>query len=48
MELVYHLGVTTDTEKLDARQQELFKMIEENKGKFEEPDETNFLTPGGR
>jgi antitoxin component YwqK of YwqJK toxin-antitoxin module len=48
MELTYHLGVTSDTDKLDARQQELFKMIEENKGKFEEPDETNFLTPAGR
>jgi antitoxin component YwqK of YwqJK toxin-antitoxin module len=48
MELTYHLGVTPDTEKLDARQQELFRMIEENKGKFEEPDETNFLAPAGR
>lgn len=48
MELTYHSGVTPDTDKLDARQQELFRMIEENKGKFEEPDETNFLTPAGR
>ncbi len=48
MELTYNSGVTPDTEKLDARQQELFQMIEENKGKFEEPDETNFLTPAGR
>jgi antitoxin component YwqK of YwqJK toxin-antitoxin module len=48
MELTYQLGVTPDTEKLDARQQELFRIIEENKGKFEEPDETNFLTPAGR
>jgi antitoxin component YwqK of YwqJK toxin-antitoxin module len=48
MELTYHLGITPDAEKLDARQQELFRMIEENKGKFEEPDETNFLTPAGR
>jgi antitoxin component YwqK of YwqJK toxin-antitoxin module len=48
MELTYHSGITPDTEKLDARQQELFRMIEENKGKFEEPDETNFLTPAGR
>jgi antitoxin component YwqK of YwqJK toxin-antitoxin module len=48
MELTYHSGVTPDAAKLDARQQELFRMIEENKGKFEEPDETNFLTPMGR
>jgi antitoxin component YwqK of YwqJK toxin-antitoxin module len=48
MELTYQKGVTPDGEKLDARQQELFRMIEENKGKFEEPDETNFLTPAGR
>jgi antitoxin component YwqK of YwqJK toxin-antitoxin module len=48
MELAYKMGVTPDTGKLDARQQELFRMIEENKGKFEEPDETNFLTPAGR
>ncbi len=48
MELTYHLGVTPDAEKLDARQQELFRMIDENKGKFEEPDEINFLTPAGR
>jgi len=48
MELTYHLGITPDAEKLDARQQEQFRMIEENKGKFEEPDETNFLTPAGR
>ena len=48
MELSYQKGVTPDAGKLDARQQELFRMIEENKGKFEEPDETNFLTPAGR
>jgi antitoxin component YwqK of YwqJK toxin-antitoxin module len=48
MELTYQMGNTPDAEKLDARQQELFRMIEENKGKFEEPDETNFLTPAGR
>jgi antitoxin component YwqK of YwqJK toxin-antitoxin module len=48
MELTYHRGITPDTQKLDARQEELFRMIEENKGKFEEPDETNFLIPAGR
>lgn len=48
MQLTYHKGITPDTQKLDARQEELFRMIEENKGKFEEPDETNFLIPAGR
>lgn len=48
MELTYQDGVTPDAEKLDARQEELFRLIEENKGKFEEPDETNFHTPAGR
>jgi len=48
LELSYQDGVTPDTEKLDARQEELFRMIEENKGKFEEPDETNFHTPAPR
>ncbi len=45
LELHYHQGITPDADKLDARQQEFFKQIEENKGKFEEPDETNFLSP---
>jgi antitoxin component YwqK of YwqJK toxin-antitoxin module len=45
LELNYHQGVTPDGDKLDARQQEFFKQIEENKGKFEEPDESNFLSP---
>jgi antitoxin component YwqK of YwqJK toxin-antitoxin module len=48
MELVYHQGKTPDEDKLDAKQKELFRTIEENKGKFQEPDETNFLTPPGR
>jgi antitoxin component YwqK of YwqJK toxin-antitoxin module len=47
-ELMYDKGKTPNEDKLDDKQQELFQLIDENKGKFEEPDETNFLTPGGR
>jgi antitoxin component YwqK of YwqJK toxin-antitoxin module len=45
MELNYTNGRTEDTVKLDEKQQEIFRMIDENEGKFEEPDETNFLAP---
>ena len=48
MELTYINGKTPNEDKLDDKQQELFRMIDENQGKFEEPDETNFLTPGSR
>lgn len=45
MELEYVNGITRDEEKLNDRQQEIFRLIDENEGKFEEPDETNFLIP---
>jgi len=48
MELEYRNGKTADEEKLDEKQQELFRTIDENQGTFEEPDETNFLEPAGR
>ena len=48
MELVYKDGITANEDKLNERQQELFRMIDDNQGKFEEPDETNFLSPSGR
>ena len=48
MKLEYLNGKTKDENKLDEKQQQLFKMIDENQGKFEEPDETNFLIPAGR
>lgn len=48
MELVYKQGNTSNENKLNEKQQELFRMIDENQGKFEEPDETNFLAPGSR
>jgi antitoxin component YwqK of YwqJK toxin-antitoxin module len=47
MELNYEHGKTMDEDKLNEKQQDLFRMIDENQGKFEEPDETNFLMPGG-
>jgi antitoxin component YwqK of YwqJK toxin-antitoxin module len=47
-QMTYQKGVSPDEEKLDERQQEMFRMIEENKGKIEEPDEINFMSPGGR
>jgi antitoxin component YwqK of YwqJK toxin-antitoxin module len=47
-ELIYMLGKTANEDKLDKEQQEFFKLIDENQGKFEEPDETNFLVPQGR
>jgi antitoxin component YwqK of YwqJK toxin-antitoxin module len=48
LELEYKNGYTVNEDKLDERQLELFRMIDENQGKFEEPDETNFLVPAGR
>jgi antitoxin component YwqK of YwqJK toxin-antitoxin module len=48
MELTYTNGKASNEDKLDDKQQELFRMIDENQGKFEEPDETNFLVPSSR
>ena len=48
LELEYKNGFTVNEDKLNERQLELFRMIDENQGKFEEPDETNFLAPAGR
>jgi antitoxin component YwqK of YwqJK toxin-antitoxin module len=39
----YQMGKSPMEEKLDAEQQEFFKTIDNAQGKFEEPDETNFL-----
>jgi antitoxin component YwqK of YwqJK toxin-antitoxin module len=46
--LEYLHGKAANEDKLQKEQQEFFKQIDENQGKFEEPDETNFLTPSGR
>jgi antitoxin component YwqK of YwqJK toxin-antitoxin module len=48
MELNYQNGTCLDEEKIVDQQQEFFRMIDENKGKFDEPDETEFLMPAGR
>jgi antitoxin component YwqK of YwqJK toxin-antitoxin module len=47
-ELEYMLGKAANKDKLDEEQQEFFRIIDENLGKFEEPDETNFLVPPAR
>jgi antitoxin component YwqK of YwqJK toxin-antitoxin module len=44
-QVVYNMGKAETDENLDAGQQEFFRTIDEAEGKFEEPDETNFLTP---
>jgi antitoxin component YwqK of YwqJK toxin-antitoxin module len=46
LELQYHEGLAPDESKLDDKQKQFFHMIDENRGKFNEPDETNFLNPG--
>ncbi len=48
MALHYQNGTCLDEEILDEQQQEFFRMIDENKGKISEPDETEFLSPSGR
>lgn len=45
LELVYVNGEVQNPEQLEERQKEMFKFIEESKGKYPEPDETNFLNP---
>jgi len=47
-ELKYLHGKAANENKLEKEQQEFFRLIDENQGKFEEPDETNFLTLPGR
>jgi antitoxin component YwqK of YwqJK toxin-antitoxin module len=47
-ELEYLNGKASNENKLEKEQQEFFRLIDENQGKFEEPDEINFITPPGR
>jgi antitoxin component YwqK of YwqJK toxin-antitoxin module len=47
-ELNYQFGKSADEDKLNEEQLEFFRLIDENQGKFEEPDETNFLIPPGK
>ncbi|MBN1158267.1 MAG: hypothetical protein JXA61_02710 [Bacteroidales bacterium] len=48
MELNYVNGTCLDEEKIVDQQIEFFRMIDENEGKFNEPDENEFLMPEGR
>jgi antitoxin component YwqK of YwqJK toxin-antitoxin module len=47
-EMEYINGKPVNEEQLNDKQQELFRTIDANEGKFDEPDETNFLDPSGR
>lgn len=47
-ELDYTGGKAAGEDKLDEEQQIFFRQIDENQGKFEEPDESNFLIPPSR
>jgi antitoxin component YwqK of YwqJK toxin-antitoxin module len=47
-ELEYADGKALNEEQLTEKQQELFRTIDSNEGKFEEPDESNFNVPPGR
>jgi antitoxin component YwqK of YwqJK toxin-antitoxin module len=47
-ELEYLNGKVVNEDKLNEEQQNMFRTIDENQGKFEEPDENNFLVPPGR
>jgi antitoxin component YwqK of YwqJK toxin-antitoxin module len=46
--LEYVNGKPLNEDQLNEKQQELFRTIDANEGKFEEPDETNFLVPQGK
>ncbi|MBN2812978.1 MAG: toxin-antitoxin system YwqK family antitoxin [Bacteroidales bacterium] len=46
--LHYTNGIAAEENELNKEQQDFFRMIDENQGKYEEPDETNFLTPQNR
>jgi antitoxin component YwqK of YwqJK toxin-antitoxin module len=43
--LTYNSGKAAEQEKVNADQQEFFRLIDEAKGKYKEPDETDFLSP---
>jgi antitoxin component YwqK of YwqJK toxin-antitoxin module len=45
MVISYINGIPQNTDQLDEKQEEFFKMIDGTKGKYPEPDETNFA-PG--
>ena len=41
--IIYHNGVPQNATQLEEQEQKYFRMIEENKGKIPEPDETNMF-----
>jgi antitoxin component YwqK of YwqJK toxin-antitoxin module len=43
IEMTYINGKPSGEEKMTERQKEMLKMIDENQGKYDEPDENNFL-----
>jgi len=47
-EMEYVNGKHKNEDHLTEKQQELFRTIDASEGKFEEPDETNFIIPAGR
>lgn len=46
--LNYIAGKASEEKDLTREQQDFFKMIDEAQGKFNEPDETDFLSPSGK
>jgi antitoxin component YwqK of YwqJK toxin-antitoxin module len=47
-ELDYQNGKVLNEDRLTEKQQELFRTIDANEGKFEEPDESDFIIPPGK
>jgi len=48
IELTYVNGKPTGEEKMTEKQKEMLKMIDENQGKYAEPDEADFLQKGNQ
>jgi len=45
LEMEYENGLVSGKDLLDEKQSEFLRLIDENRGKIEEPDETNFMVP---
>jgi antitoxin component YwqK of YwqJK toxin-antitoxin module len=48
VELDYLNGKALNEDQLTEKQQELFRTIDASEGKFEEPDESDFIIPNNR
>ncbi|MBN1415550.1 MAG: hypothetical protein JW973_10655 [Bacteroidales bacterium] len=46
VEIIYNQGIPEQEDVLTEKQKEILKMIDENQGKYDEPDETNFMQRG--